>query len=105
MKEQNSKLLRHIVLFRYTAETSNEQIKLIEHNFKRMQSLIPEIYSIESGGNNSPEGLSKGFSHVFLLGFESEPNRDLYLSHPVHEEFKKWLADYLEDVLVFDFWS
>jgi hypothetical protein len=105
MQKLSRKLLRHIVLFSFTAMSSEMDVKNVENYFSRMKSDIPEILSLESGINNSPEALSKGFTHCFLLGFETESDRDVYLCHPEHERFKKWVADYIDDVLVFDFWS
>ena len=105
MQKQALKLLRHIVLFRFTPMTSEKDVKNVENYFSRMKSDISEIFSLESGINNSPEGLSKGFTHCFLLGFKTESDRDIYLCHPVHEKFKKWVADYIDEVLVFDYLS
>ena len=105
MQTVSKKLLKHIVLFRYTSMTSEVEVENIENYFVVMKSVIPEIFSLESGINNSPEGLSKGFTHCFLLGFETESDRDIYLVHPEHEKFKKWVAEYIENVLVFDYWT
>jgi hypothetical protein len=38
---------------------------------------IPEIHSFEWGTNNSPEGLDKGFTHLFFVTFKSESDREV----------------------------
>jgi hypothetical protein len=52
--------------------------------FAELLGEIETIRSFEWGVNNSPEGNDKGFTHVFLLTFDSEADRDAYLPHPAH---------------------
>lgn len=103
MQDQQTKL-RHIVLFKFKSETTAEQIQQIETAFAELPSKINHIQQYESGINNSPERLNKGFTHCFSLTFNSELDRDHYLPHPAHEVFKKFVEPYLEDVLVMDYW-
>ncbi len=58
---------------------------------------------LEWGTNNSPEGLNQGFTHCFLVTFESKDDRDAYLPHPAHQEFVTLLRPYLKEALVVDF--
>ena len=69
------------------------------------QKKIPQILSYETGTNNSPEGLDKGFTHGFVLTFHSGQDRDDYLIHPHHKDFGKLVGPLLEDVFVVDFWN
>ncbi|MGE5945005.1 MAG: Dabb family protein, partial [Flavobacteriales bacterium] len=55
--------------------------------------------------NNSPEGLNKGFTHCFLVTFDSEEDRAVYLPHPAHKAFIDILSPHLDDVLVIDYWN
>lgn len=98
-------LLRHVVLFKFKEDTTPEKIKEIEAAFAGLQEKIPQIHAYEWGLNNSPEGLSKGFTHCFLLSFKSEEDRAVYLPHPDHKAFGELLGSSLEDVLVIDYWS
>lgn len=98
-------LLRHVVLFKFKKETTPEKIKEIEAAFAGLQEKIPQIHAFEWGLNNSPEGLSKDFTHCFLLSFKSEEDRAVYLPHPDHKAFGELLGSSLEDVLVIDYWS
>ena len=103
--KKNDSLLRHVVLFKFKANTPSEKIKEIEEAFKNLPNIIPQIQGYEWGLNNSPENLNKGFTHCFLLTFKSETDRDIYLPHPDHKAFGAVLTPYIEDVLVVDYWS
>ena len=54
---------------------------------------------------NSPEGKNLGFTHVYLLTFESVAARDAYLPHPEHKKFGELLGKLgvVEDVFVVDY--
>ena len=99
------KQLRHVVLFKFKDGTTAEDIKKVEDAFAALPGKIPEIKGFEFGINNSPEGLAKGFTHCFLLTFDSEEGRAIYLPHPDHKAFGKVLRPHLDDVLVVDYWS
>ncbi|MBM1106395.1 Dabb family protein [Aurantibacter crassamenti] len=103
-KTQDS-VLRHVVLFKFKDDTSAENIKKVVDAFSALPSKIPQIVGYEWGINNSPEGLNKGLTHGFLLTFNSEADRDIYLPHPEHKAFGAILGPHLEDVTVFDYWS
>ncbi|MEQ8217598.1 MAG: Dabb family protein [Arenibacter sp.] len=98
-------LLRHVVLFKFKANTSKEDIAKVEAAFSALPSKIPQIVGYEWGTNNSPEGLDKGFTHCFFLTFHSEEDRAIYLPHPDHKAFGAVLTPHLEDVTVVDYWT
>ncbi|MEO1012481.1 MAG: Dabb family protein [Bacteroidota bacterium] len=102
---QQDSVLRHVVLFKFKMGTSPEKIKEIEVAFSSLPSKIPEILDYEWGLNNSPEGLDKGFTHVFFLTFKSEEDRAIYLPHPDHTAFGNLLSGHLADVTVVDYWT
>tara|TARA_R110002049_G_scaffold283548_1_gene463616 strand:+ start:3101 stop:3520 length:420 start_codon:yes stop_codon:yes gene_type:complete len=104
MQKQDS-VLRHVVLFKFKADASDDKIKNVEKSFKALPSKIPQIISYEWGLNNSPEGLSKGFTHCFFLTFKNEEDRAIYLPHPDHKAFGALLKTILDDVLVVDYWT
>ena len=99
------KALRHVVLFKFKDETSEEDVKKVEEAFMALPSKIKEIQSIEWGTNNSPEGLDQGFTHCFFLTFASEEDRAIYLPHPDHKAFGEVLGPHLDKVLVVDYWA
>ena len=108
MQETNTSekpLLRHVVMFSFKEESSAEDIKTVEDAFIALQDKIPQIRDFEWGTNNSPEGLNKGLTHCFLVTFESEEDREIYLPHPAHQAFVDVLSPHLEDVTVIDYWT
>ena len=101
-KAQRGKL-SHVVSFKFKDTATPEQIKKVESSFLALQTKIKEIKSLEWGTNNSPEKLNQGFTHCWILTFDTEKDRDAYLVHPDHKEFGKGLAGLLDKVFVIDF--
>jgi len=97
-------LLRHVVLFKFNDQATAEIIGEIEQSFASLADKIPAIHSFEWGINNSPEERSKGLTHCFLVTFATEEDRQAYLPHPDHQAFVKFIAPYVEDVTVVDYW-
>jgi hypothetical protein len=102
---KESKMLRHVVLFKFKDSATPAQVQEVEDAFKALPSKIKEIKGFEWGTNNSPEHLNQGLTHCFFLSFESEKDRDAYLPHPAHKEFGKLLGPYLDKVVVVDYWA
>lgn len=98
-------VLRHVVLFSFKDESSPEDIRKVEEAFIALQDKIPQIRDFEWGVNNSPEGLNKGLTHCFLVTFESEEDREIYLPHPDHQAFVEVLSPHMDDVTVVDYWT
>lgn len=101
----DQKKLRHVVLIKFKEGTTEQEIRKVEEAFSALPEKIPVIRDYEWGLNNSPEGLNKGFTHCFLVTFDSEKDRATYLPHPEHKAFVKVLEPHLDDVLVVDYWS
>ena len=95
--------LRHVVLFQFKEGTAPEKVKEIEDAFRKLPSKIPTVVDFEWGTNNSPEGLADGFTHCFLVTFNDDAGRQVYLPHPAHKEFVGILKPHLEKVLVIDY--
>ncbi len=104
MAKKDSKL-RHVVLFSFKDYASKEDIRQIEEAFSALPGKIPQVKGYEWGTNNSPEGLNDGLTHCFLVTFESEEDRAIYLPHPEHKAFVKILQPHLERAVVVDYWS
>lgn len=97
--------LRHVVLFKFKESSTTTDIQNIELAFDEMIPKIPEIKDFERGINNSPEKLNKGFTHCYLFTFNSEKDRDEYLTHPAHLALLDILIPHIEDSLVVDYWT
>ena len=98
-------VLRHVVLFNFNDEADEAKVAEIENAFAELPQKISEIKDFEWGVNNSPEGLSKGLTHCFLVTFSTEEDRQVYLPHPDHQAFVKLIGPYVEDVTVVDYWT
>ncbi|HKF25771.1 MAG TPA: Dabb family protein [Candidatus Acidoferrum sp.] len=103
--QPEGRVLRHVVLFKFKETTPAADKKKIEEAFRALPGKIREIRGFEWGTNVSPENLSQGFTHCFVLTFASAPDRDAYLVHPAHKEFGNILGSALEQALVVDFWA
>ena len=95
--------VKHVVLFKYKEGTSAEKIKEIRDAFAALRTKVPGVVGFECGTNMSPEGLSQGFDHAFVLTFTNAMARDAYLPHPAHREFGKLLGGVLDAPLVVDY--
>ena len=102
---KNTKVLRHVVLFKFKAEATAAQIKIVEDAFKVLPSKIKEVKSFEWGINNSTEGLNDGLTHCFFVTFKNEKDRATYLPHPDHKAFVALLLPFLEKAVVVDYWA
>ena len=97
--------VRHVVVFKFKASTTTEQVTEVTNALRSLKGKIPGILSFEHGVNNSPEKKDLGFNHVYLLTFKDAASRDGYLPHPEHVKFGELLGklSVLEDVFVVDF--
>ena len=94
---------RHVVVFKFKETTPDAQINQIVEDFGKLKDAIPEIIAYEHGKNVSPEGLDKGFTHVFLVTFKDKAGLDVYLPHPAHKAFVETLLPLLEEPFVVDY--
>ena len=103
--EENTRLLRHVVLFKFKDASSAADVKKVEDAFRALPTKIKEIVAFEWGTNNSPENINQGFTHCFFVSFKSEKDREVYLPHPAHKAFIDVLGPHLDKVLVIDYWA
>lgn len=96
-------MVRHYGIFQFKPEVSEAQIDECFSAMKGMVGQIPGLQDLEHGPYESPEGLNEGFTHGFIMTFDSPESRDAYLPHPVHESVKDIVVPRLERVIVFDF--
>lgn len=96
-------LVRHMVVCKFQSGVSETMAAGLLDLVRGMKDRIPGIVSIEAGPYESPEGLNQGFTHGFLVTFESPAARDGYLPHPEHDKVRDALLEHLESVVAFDF--
>ena len=68
-----------------------------------MVGRIPGLLDFHHGLYDSGEGMNDGFTHGFIMTFQSPQARDEYLPHPEHERVKSIVVPCLARVIVFDF--
>ncbi|MBK1880661.1 Dabb family protein [Pelagicoccus mobilis] len=102
-----TKVLRHVVLFKFSDGVTPEDVREIESAFIALPGKIPQILDFEWGTDVSVEGKADGFTHCFFVSFASDEDRAVYLPHPEHKKFGQILRknDRLDKVLVFDYWA
>ena len=100
---ESKKMLRHVVLFKFKPEVTEEQVAEVVTAFGQLPSKIDAIAGFEWGTDVSVEGKEKGLTHGFVVTFRDAAGRDEYLPHPAHQEFVKLVGPRLDDVLVFDY--
>jgi len=99
-------LLRHVVLFKFKATSTEAEIQKLNAAFNALPKAIPVIQAFEWGINKSPENFHQGFTHCYLVTFASEEDRDtVYTPHPKHQAFVAALQPHLEKVFVVDYWA
>ena len=103
--EAQSKVLRHVVLFKFKDTSKPEEVKKVEDAFKALAGKLSLIKGFEWGTNNSPENLNQGLTHCFMVTFSSDKDRDTYLTHPDHQAFVEVLKPHLDKVTVIDYWT
>lgn len=104
-QNSNEEQMRHIVIFKYKPQATDEQIEEVTRALGDLKNKIPGIVAFEHGVNDSPENKNNGFTHVYLFTFEDAEARDTYLPHPEHQKFGEMLGEMeiVEDVFVVDY--
>ena len=101
--EKSMAKVKHVALLKFKDGTSEDEINRIFSELMDISENIPGIEDYVSGPNISPEGLSEGYTHGFVMTFSDASARDAYLPHPDHEKFKAGAIPHIEKVLVIDF--
>jgi stress responsive alpha/beta barrel protein len=104
-KQGPKRVLRHVVLFKFTDASTPEDVKKVEDAFVALKGKIDLIKDFEWGKNNSPENLNQGLTHCFLATFHSEKDRDAYLIHPDHQAFVEIGKPHFDKATVIDYWT
>ncbi len=103
--QNGGKLLRHIVIYKFKDGLPAAQLQEVIDAFAGLPKKVDTIVGFEAGTNVSPEGKSEGFTHVFVVTFKTEADRDAYLTHPAHQAYVQVVKDRREKVIVFDYWT
>ena len=96
---------RHVVLFGFNENVSQQQIKEIEDAFTKLPKQINTIIDFEFGTNVSPENINDGLTHCFFVTFKNKAGLEVYLPHPAHKKFVELVQGKLAKVVVVDYVS
>lgn len=96
-------MIRHFGIFQFHPEIGPKQIDGCFEALTSMVGKIDGLLQIEHGPYQSDEGLNDGFTHGFIMTFDSAASRDAYLPNPIHEAVKDIVVPCLARVIVFDF--
>ncbi len=96
-------MVRHFGMFQFKDGVTASHIDTCFQEMKGMIGRIPGLLDMEHGSYESGEGLNDGFTHGFIMSFDTAASRDAYLPHPEHERVKEIVVPCLERVVVFDF--
>ncbi|RHZ67972.1 Dabb family protein [Aspergillus thermomutatus] len=101
----------HVVQFQFKPTISPEVIKdtctrmlNLRENCIHPTTQQPYIKTSAGGKDNSIEGLQNGITHVFVVEFENEDDREYYVrTDPAHQAFVRSLDGVVEKAQVVDF--
>jgi hypothetical protein len=96
-------MVRHFGMFQFKDGVTSSEIDDCFTQMKGMVGQIPGLLDMEHGPYESAEGLNDGFTHGFIMTFDTPANRDAYLPHPEHERVRDIVVPRLARVVVFDF--
>jgi stress responsive alpha/beta barrel protein len=102
---EQDKVLRHAVFFKFKDGTSADDVGKVVAAFEALPKKIDSITDYQAGKNVSPIGFDDGFTHCFLVTFKDEAGRAKYLPHPEHKAFGDGLRPHLDKVFVVDYWG
>jgi len=91
-------------MYKFKDDVTPAQVQEVIDAFAGLPKRIPTIIGFEHGTNVSKEGKSEGFTHIFVVTFKNEADRDAYIAHPAHDAYVKVVRDRRDKVVVFDYW-
>ncbi|KAK6144259.1 hypothetical protein DH2020_021079 [Rehmannia glutinosa] len=92
---------KHLVLVKFKDDV------VVENVLKGMEKLVSEMDTVKSfvWGQDieSMEMLRQGFTHAFLMTFNSKDDFIAFASHPNHVEFSTTFSTAIEKAILLDF--
>lgn len=95
-------MVEHIVLIKFSPETTKEQKEELIRRTLQLKTMIPGIMDIQQGFNFSNR--SQGYEIGLTVRFEDKASLDNYGPHPAHQEIVNYLKEIgMEDSIIVDF--
>ena len=95
--------IKHAVFFKFKDDADPAAIKRIEQTFLDLKTAIGSVRHLDGGVNNSPESHDQGFTHGFVVSFDSTDDLKAYGPHPAHQKLVELLGPVMSEVRVIDF--
>ncbi|KAJ2985255.1 hypothetical protein NUW58_g5634 [Xylaria curta] len=103
--------VNHLVLFQFKStadeaavEQAREGMLALKDNCIHATTQQPYIRSLTGGKDNSPEGRQNGIQYAFVVEFESEADRDYYVTNDAaHKAFVGSVIGIIEKAIVVDY--
>jgi Stress responsive A/B Barrel Domain len=96
-------MVYHYGMFEFKPDVTPAQVDECFAEMRGMVGRIPGLLTMEHGPYESSEGMNDGFTHGFVMTFDSPASRETYLPHHEHERVKQIVVPRLQRVVVFDF--
>jgi hypothetical protein len=95
--------VKHLAVLQFKPQVTVDQIETCFRELGKLVGRIPGLQDFCHGPYRSPEGLNDGYTHGFIMTFESPAARDAYLPHHEHQQVKELVLPWVERIVVFDF--
>ncbi len=93
-------MIYHILLLEPKPETTSEELLAALERFKALKGQIPGLMEIQTGVNQHM--VNQGYTHGFVMTFESEEALKAYSPHPAHKAISPELRRLCSHLLNFD---
>lgn len=90
----------HIILAKPKPGTTPEAIEAVIAKVEALRQVIPGIIGFEQGKNVVAN--NQGYTHGFVMTFDSEEHLKAYGPHPAHQVVAKEIRE-ISDMIVFDY--
>jgi hypothetical protein len=98
---EDTKTLKHMVLFRFKQGTSEEAIDHVMQKILNLPNTIPQVMSVQAGPNLA-ESLDGGFTHGYLVELADLTAKDEFMEHNENADVMRDLIPILENIVKFD---
>lgn len=96
-------MIHHVVLFKFNVNATPKKIDEMAKALVTLKDQVPGIIRFVWGPSVSIEPYGKGYTHAFIMTFDTKEHRDAYVPHPRHKELVKQYVDPIcDDGIVVD---
>lgn len=92
----------HSVLLNFKPETTPEEMETAFEHIRALQQKIPGITNVIAGANLNVSEKNHGFTHGFILIFDTLEHFQAYAPHPDHQPVSQELRRTCQSILDFD---